>query len=291
MQYFFLRWASVLALVLFPVLLTVGCGESGDGSGGTAGSGATGGSGGTGGGTAQVVLPQCTTNGYQMIMRGLVEPLGALLRYIDQAPGATRPGFIMEDKSQMDIYSRFTWDADDVDAVNDPTHTAIRADFIESTGLNPANLDDGIQNMEVVLVPWEMTLDGPTTVGEGRFSISGLGPDTVRATIVDFNPWYTGLGYCRFEITLFDVHLDLTDPSLVPTSAVIGFTAEGLGFMLDNGAIIYGGGDTASFSGEFNGQPVSFEVDFGTDTGDLTGTFAGIPIDCTIDLETFDLSC
>ena len=193
------------------------------------------------------------------------------------------------------VYSRFSWNADDGSGVSDPDDTLITADFIESTGLNPADLDDGISGGEVVLVPWEMTVDGSTTVGAGKFSIPGLDEDTVRITIVDFNPWYESSA-CRFEITSFNANLDLATPGSEPFAVVIGFAAEGDGYAIENGAIILGEGDSASFSGSYKlgsaaAIPFDFQLDYSTDPASIDGTFGGVPASCTIDLDTLEVTC
>ena len=95
-----------------------------------------------------------------------------------------------------------------------------------------------------------MTVGESTVVGAGNMSITGLGEDATRMTIIDFNPWYEGwANYCRFEVSLFDYYLDLATPGSEPYSVVVNFTAKGAGFTIKNGAVIFGEGDTASFTG------------------------------------------
>ncbi len=197
------RMGSTLLTVCFALALAAGCGEtSPEGTGGTSGMGGTGGTGGSG---ITIVVPQCVSSAYQIVFRGFVEPLDPLLRYMDtpasERDAAQKPPIssLSEQKDIPDVYSRFTWNADDVPGVSDPFDTLITADFVESGGLNPANLDNGISNSEVVLVPWEMTVAGSTRVGAGKLSVVGLGEDTVRVTIVALeeekggpNPWYEG---------------------------------------------------------------------------------------------------
>lgn len=295
------RCAAVFAICA-AISLTLGCGDSNGGDGGTGGTGGTGGSGGTNGGGISVVVPQCVTSAYQIVFRGFVEPMDPLLRYMDTPIGQrTSPDLdissLVELKDVPEVYSRFTWNADDVPGVSDPGDTLITTDFVESSGLNPADLDNGIGGMEVVLVPWEMTVDGPTTVGAGKLSVLGLDEDTVRVTIVDFNPWYEGwANYCRFELTTFQLQLNLAIPDSEPFAVVIGFTAQGSGFAIENGSIIFGEGDTASFTGGYKlgsaaAIPFNFELDYSTEPAGLEGTFGGIPASCTIDLATFEVRC
>jgi hypothetical protein len=224
-----------------------------------------------------------------------------LLRYMD-TPVAQRTSpeldisSLVELKDVPDVYSRFTWNADDVPDVSDPGGTLITADFVESSGLNPADLDDGIGGVEVVLVPWEMTLGDSTVVGEGKMSVIALNEDTVRITIVDFNPWYEGwANYCRFEVSAFNLHLDLATPGSDPFAVVVEYTAQGDGYTIETGSIFFGG-DTASFTGSYKlgsaaAIPFDFELDYSTDPASIEGTFGGIPANCTIDLGTFAVTC
>jgi hypothetical protein len=306
-----MRWVSIAALA---ALLPLGCGESGNGGGGTGGSGGTGGTGGSGGtdGGISVVVPQCVTSAYQIVFRGFVEPMDPLLRYLD-TPLASRTtpalniSSFVELKDVPGVYSRFTWNADDVPGVSDPGGTLITADFIEGCAerdpTNPAvclaywNLDNGIFDKQVTLVPWEMTVGTSTVVGAGKMSVVGLGPDTVRVTIVDFNPWYEGwANYCRFEMTSFQLQLNLAIPDSEPFAVIIGFRAEGSGYAVESGSVIFGEGNTASFSGSYKvgsaaAIPFDFQVDWSTDPASIEGTFGGVPTSCAIDLDTFVVSC
>jgi len=214
----------------------------------------------------------------------------AALRDASQKPDISS---LSELKDVEGVYSRFTWNANDVPGVSDSTGTFITADFVESSGLNPANLDNGISNMEVVLVPWQMMVSD-SSVGEGKLSVVGLGEDTVRITIVDFNPWYENL--CRFEVSSFNLQLNLATPGSVPFAVVIGYTADGTYYTIENGSIIFGDGESASFTGGFKlGSaapiPFEFELDYSTDPATITGTFGAAPANCTLDLETFAVSC
>jgi hypothetical protein len=203
---------------------------------------------------------------------------------------------LVELKDVPDVYSRFTWNADDVPDVSDPGGTLITADFVESSGLNPADLDDGIGGVEVVLVPWEMTVGDSTVVGAGKMSVIALDEDTVRITIVDFNPWYEGwANYCRFEISAFDLALDLATPGSDPFSVFVGYTAQGSDYAIEAGSIFFGV-DTARFTGSYKlgsaaAIPFDFDLDYSTDPASIEGTFGGIPATCTIDLDTFAVTC
>ena len=152
------------------------------------------------GGGITVLVPQCVTSAYQIVFRGLVEPLDPLLQYMDTPAGSRddsqKPDIssLVELKDVAGVYSRFTWNVGDVPEVIDQGGTLITADFVESSGLNPSDLDNGIGGMEVVLLLWKMTVGASTVVGEGKMSVVGLDDDTVRITIVDFNPWYARLG-------------------------------------------------------------------------------------------------
>ena len=291
--------------VCVAVLLAAGCGTSDEadpgvtggtsGTGGSAGTGGTGGTGGTTGGI-EVVVPQCVSSAYQVVFRAFAQPLDPILRYLDtpedMRDASQKPPIVSlsELKTVPDVYSRFTWNANDVPDVEDPSQTFIQADFIEG---GETNLDLGIFNGNVVLLPWEMRVDD-RLVGEGKFSIVGLDNDTVRMTIVDFNPTYENL--CTFEIFNFNLHLDLATEGSEPFAVQIGYTAEGPGYTIENGWITFGEGDSAGFTGEFKlgtaaGIPFDFTLDYSTDPAGISGTFGGVPSSCTIDLATFVVVC
>lgn len=287
--------------------LAVGCGTSG--TGGDGGNGGTSGTGGTNGGGVEVLVPQCVSSAYQVVFRAFVQPLDPLLRYIDTPVEGAVPGLppaearspdqlppigdLVELKDVTGVYSRFTWTASEVPGVEDLNDTVIQADFVESSGLNPADLDNGISNMEVMLLPWTMFVE-ERVVGEGKLSVAGLGEDTVRITIVDFNPQYENL--CEFEIFNFGLQLDLATPGSQPFAVQIGYTADGPGYGIDSGWITLGEGESASFTGDFAftgaaAIPFDFTLDYSTDPAGMSGTFGGVPADCTIDLETFAVVC
>lgn len=295
MRYFY-GFICVCALSMMPLL---GCSgeEGGGGSDGTAGSGGTAGASGI-----PIPLPQCVTSAYQIVFRGLIEPMDPLLRYMDTPEvlrDADQKPSIMgltERRDVTGVYAQFAWLADGVDGVSDPGETLITVDFIDGVGSNPSDLDVGILNQQVVLVPWEMTVSESTVVGAGKMSVSGLGNDAIRMTIVDFNPWYEGwANYCRFEMPSFDFYLDLATPGSEPYGVVVGFNAVGVDFTIENGWIIFGEGDTASFTGDYKlgaaTLPFDFQLDYSTEPAGLTGTVGGLPANCTIDLATFDVRC
>lgn len=298
MKYLF-GFICVCALSMMPLF---GCsGDEGEGGGGSAGTAGTGGTAGASG--IPIPLPQCVSSAYQIVFRGLIEPMDPLLRYMDtpeelrdanQKPSITG---LTEFRNVTDVYSRFTWLADGVEGVSDLGETLITVDFIDGVGLHPADLDFGIFNQQVVLVPWEMTVGVSTVVGAGKMSVSGLGHDAIRMTIVDFNPWYEGWeNYCHFEIPSFDFYLDLATPGSVPYGVVVGFNAMGVDFTIENAWIMFGDGDTASFTGDYKpgaatALPFDFQLDYSTDPAGITGTVGGLPASCTIDLATFEVRC
>ncbi|MDH3817064.1 MAG: hypothetical protein OES21_00535 [Myxococcales bacterium] len=324
MQVHFPRTIAIVALAMASMLTTIGCGTTGDGDpGGGAGNGGT-------------VIPglegvtQCVSSAYQVVFRGLVEPLDPLLRYIDTPvlpPPALRPDAptvpqiadedLTEEKIRSDVYSRFTWNANDVAGVSDPDGMLITVSFEDSGGLNPVNLDYGIDNMQVAHIPWEITVGTlPTVVGKGRMSVSGLGPDTIRMGIIPRedadppdtpeprdvgNPWYGGVqNYCRFEVPSFQLHLDLATPGSKPTAVIVGFEAESRDYDIENGWFYFEEDDTVRFEGDailFGNvaAPLKFNLtlDYRTDPAALSGTYGStsLPPNCTIDLDTFKVSC
>jgi hypothetical protein len=55
-------------------------------------------------------------------------------------------------------------------------------------------------------------------------------------------------------------------------------------------------GETASFTGSYKlgsaaAIPFDFELDYSADPASIEGTFGGIPATCTIDLDTFAVTC
>jgi hypothetical protein len=315
---------AVVALAMASMLTTIGCGTTGDGDpGGAAGNGGARGNGGTSIPGLEGVT-QCVSSAYQVVFRGLVEPLDPLLRYIDTPvlpPPALRPeaptvpqipsSMLTEDKIRSDVYSRFTWNANDVAGVSDPDGMLITVDFEETS----ANLDYGIDNMQVAHIPWEITVGTlPTVVGKGRMFVSGLGPDTIRMGIIPRedadppnapeprdvgNPWYGGVqNYCRFEVFSFNLHLDLATPDSKPFAVVVGFEAESRDYDIENGWFYFEEDDTVRFEGDailFGGAPLKFNLtlDYRTDPAALSGTYGStsLPPNCTIDLNTFNVSC
>jgi hypothetical protein len=324
MRYSISRAALVLALMLSSVLAVAGCGDSGSADPG--GSGGSRGTAGTDGGASPIPLevPQCVSSAYQMVFRGIVEPLDPLLRYMDtpariRPPSPTIPQIarftqdtdvppVTEPEHVLDVYMRFTWDANDVDGISDPVeHTLITVDFSEAGSVD---LDLGIVDSEVVHVPWKMTVGTSTVVGAGKMSVVGLGDDTVKVSILPtrsdhrpvrdttvLGPWYEGwANVCLFEVKSFNLHLDLATPGSEPFAVVVGFEATGKDFAIENGWFIFGEDDTVNFTGEYglgSAQAIPFDLtlDYGTDPAGISGTFGELPVGCTIDLATFDTSC
>ena len=314
----FSRATAIVALAMASMLMTIGCGTT---DGGDSGDGGSAGNGGTSIPGLEGVT-QCVSSAYQVVFRGLVEPLDPLLRYIDTPvlpPPALRPdaptvpqipmSSLTEDKEVPGIYSRFTWNAADVDDVSDPDGMLITVNFKDSGGENPVNLDYGIDNMQVAHIPWEITVGTlPTVVGEGKMSVLGLGADTIRMSIIprddivppdEGNPWYEGVqNYCRFEVFNFQLHLDLATPGSKPTSVIVGFTAESRDYDIENGWFYFEEDDTVRFEGDailFGAAPLKFNLtlDYKTDPAALSGTYGStsLPPNCTIDLDTFNVSC
>jgi hypothetical protein len=146
--------------------------------------------------------------------------------------------------------------------------------------------------------------------GAGTFSVNGQGPVTIppnptyysaRATIIRFpeclvpdeptqalalcsdpevpdtsndNPWFE-VPKCRFELTSFGLHLNLSAPLAEPTAVLISFTATVADTTLESGSITLGTDGTAEFSATHNGQPVTFSVDF--ERGELILRYTGEP--------------
>lgn len=79
MRYFY-GFICVCALSMMPLL---GCsGDEGEVGAGSAGAAGTGGSAGASG--IPIPLPQCVTSAYQIVFRGLLEPMDPLLRLLAQ---------------------------------------------------------------------------------------------------------------------------------------------------------------------------------------------------------------
>ena len=171
------------------------------------------------------------------------------------------------------------------------------------------SIKDGIYQGDVAILDWRIDPD-PPIVGAGTFSVIGQGPVTIppqptyysaRTTMIRFpeclvpgvptqalalcsdpevpdtsndNPWFEDLE-CRFELTSFGLHLNLTAPLAEPTAVLISFTATVAETTLESGSITVGTEGTAEFSATHDGQPVSFSVDF--ETGELILRYTGEP--------------
>lgn len=324
MQVHFPRTIAVVALAMASMLMTIGCGTTGDGDpGGGAGNRGTGGGAGNGGTSIPGLegVTQCVSSAYQVVFRGLIEPLDPLLRYIDtpvssnqvpppplrpDAPTVPQISTLTEYKDVPGVYSRFVWEVADVEGVSDPAGMLTTVDFEETS----SNLDFGIGNSQVVHVPWTIAVGTlPTVVGAGKMSVVGLGEDTIKMSILPLDaglgndgegPWYGGVvNICRFEVFNFSLHLNLATPGSKPFAVVVGFTAEGGDYDIENGWFYFEEDDTVRFEGDLKtggaATPVPFNLtlDYRTDPATVSGTFgdATLPPNCTIDLGTFDMSC
>ena len=315
MQVHFPRTIAVVALAMASMLMTIGCGTTGDGDPGG------------GAGNRGTPIPglegvtQCVSSAYQVVFRGLIEPLDPLLRYIDTPvssnqvpPPPLRPDAptvpqiadeeLTEEKIRSDVYSRFTWNVDDVEGVSDPNDMLITVDFVETS----SNLDFGIGNSQVVHIPWTIGVGTlPTVVGAGKMSVVGLGEDTIKMSILPLDaglgndgegPWYGGVvNICRFEVFNFNLHLDLATPDSKPFAVIVGFTAESSDYDIENGWFYFEEDDTVRFEGDailFGGAlEFNLTLDYRTDPATVSGTFGAstLPPNCTIDLDTFNVSC
>jgi len=316
MQVYFPRTIAVVALAMASMLMTIGCGTTGDGDpGGAAGNGGTSIPGLEG-------VTQCVSSAYQVVFRGLIEPLDPLLRYIDtpvsstqvpppplrpDAPTVPQISTLTEEKDVPGVYSRFLWKVNDVVDVSDPDDMLITVDFVETS----SNLDFGISNSQVVHVPWTIGVGTlPTVVGAGKMSVVGLDEDTIKMSILPLDaglgndgegPWYGGVvNICRFEVFNFNLHLDLATPDSKPFAVIVGFTAESSDYDIENGWFYFEEDDTVRFEGDailFGNvaAPVPFNLtlDYRTDPAKVSGTFGAstLPPNCTIDLNTFNVSC
>lgn len=169
-----------------------------------------------------------------------------------------------------------------------------------------------------------------TFFAKGTFSVSGLDNDAVRVTIIRFpecaplsnerplrlldpvlcadpecpgdpwcdveafpdNPWWDDGTGCRFDLTSFSFHVDIsrTTPQ-EPYAIVVGFEAQIPGHELENGSVVVGTDGVTTFTGTYDGQPASFDYDQTTET--VTITFTGDPetvcsVDTTDTLELID---
>ena len=191
------------------------------------------------------------------------------------------------------------------------------------------SVDDGLYQGRIAVLDWRIDdvkddENEVPPVGAGTFSVVGLGPVTIppsrtyysaRVTIIRFpecivpdsppdvsvlcsdpkvpdtsndNPYFDE-EKCRFELTSFGLHLNLSSPLAEPTAVVIGFEAEDDDAVLENGSVISGGDGTTEFTASYKGQPVSFTVNF--ETGELTLSFAGEPEQaCVYDTVSGDIS-
>lgn len=187
------------------------------------------------------------------------------------------------------------------------------------------SVDDGLYQGRIAVLDWHIDdVNQVPPVGAGTFSVVGLGPVTIppsrtyyaaQATIIRFpecivpdsppdvsvlcsdpkvpdtsndNPYFDE-GKCRFELTSFGLHLNLSSPLAEPTTVVIGFKAGDDDGVFENGSVISGGDGTTEFTASYKGQPVSFTVNF--ETGELTLRLTGEPEQaCVYDTVSGDIS-
>jgi hypothetical protein len=135
---------------------------------------------------------------------------------------------------------------------------------------------NGLQQHDVCLASWATrTLLTGVETGSGVFSIIDHGltnppnqTESFRITIVQRNPTLTSEN-CDLEITIFDlgVHPQVAGDEL--QSAHIGFVVTTDGSRLE-GTFLYGPGMGAAT---------------------VTGTYDGAPYSCTLDLDSWTMSC
>lgn len=316
MRIHFSSSTTILVLAVSSMLMSIGCGTTSGGEPGDGGSAGDSGSGGNGDGVNPgfEAVTQCVSSAYQVVFRGLIEPLDPLLRYIDtpvspplrpDSPTVPQVSMLTEDAGVSGVYRRFTWLVNDVDGVSDPNEMLITVDFEETN----SNLDFGIDNSQVVHIPWTIGVGTPPTwVGAGKMSVVGLGADTIRMSILPLDvgfgndgegPWYAGVvNICRFEVFNFQLQLDLATPNSEPFAVIVGFTGESEDYDIENGWFYFEEDDTVRFEGDailLGAVPIEFDLtlDYGTDPAGVSGTFGSmsLPANCTIDLNTFDVSC
>ncbi|TFH32377.1 MAG: hypothetical protein E4H00_01550 [Myxococcales bacterium] len=217
------------------------------------------------------------------------------------------------------LWATFTWTPE---TTADRPERTIRAHVYQGLDEGIYGVDDvrsfsieqGLYQGRVAVLDWHID---ERAVGAGTFSVVGLGPVTVppartyyaaRATIIAFpecvvpdtpkgasmlcsdpivpdtsndNPWFED-GGCRFELTSFSLHLNLSSALAEPTSVLIGFEVEVGGIALENGSITVGTDGTTNITATYGGEPVSVAVNFST--GELTLKFTGEPVQaCSYD--------
>lgn len=270
MKRLFKWFASMLAVWALLAVAALGCNDTPpetitNGGGGTGGVGASGGPGGTGGGGSGgtggsvdpelAQLSECSGDA----LRGFMSFLGTveeLLRYADDVPEHTK--YDIPDGVSYDTMTyEFSW-LMDVDG-DDQDETLVDGALEESTGANPGNLSNGISNQEVILVPWTWAEESVDT-GAGKFSVVGLGEDTVRMIIIE-ETWYEDVvGACYMEVFSFQSQLDLADPSSERFAFMLGFKAEIEPYKLENAWVEFVE-SAVLVSGESDGEPLSFKLD------------------------------
>ncbi|MCG6988098.1 MAG: hypothetical protein LJF06_07960 [Gemmatimonadetes bacterium] len=145
---------------------------------------------------------------------------------------------------------------------------------------------DGMFVGEVCIAEWDMFHIVTTAqMGGGTFSVVGLGnagapysTPSYRVTIVTEEPWIKTVDGCRLDITSLQLILHpFADPQLISAMVTFKMTSEGLVDEV-NGDLIFGYDPSAS------SQSMTL-------TGQYTVDGATANISCTVDLDTYALSC
>ena len=139
---------------------------------------------------------------------------------------------------------------------------------------------------EVCIAEWDMFhIQTGARTGEGTFSVIGLGNSSApsstpsyRVTIARENTWMETEDGCRLEVTGLDMIVHpFGNPQLI--SALVTFTMTSEGAVDDvSGDLIYGYDPTAT------SQSMSL-------TGQYTIAGTATDISCTVNLDTFTVSC
>ncbi len=139
---------------------------------------------------------------------------------------------------------------------------------------------DGLQQHDNFTVTWEL-LSGPDTVGVGSFRVIHNGltlppnqTETMRmlpAAEITIN---TG-GYCNTTVGQFELHVHHLVADNEIATAIIGFET------------LYTGSDVpVTLTGLLTAND-----GFGADTVTISATYEGAAYNCTVDLDTFAVSC
>jgi hypothetical protein len=145
---------------------------------------------------------------------------------------------------------------------------------------------DGMVKGEVCIAEWDMFhIQTTAHMGEGTFSVVGLGnagapysTPSYRVTIVTENPWMETVDGCRLDVTALQLIIHpFADPYLMSALVTFKMTSEGV---VDEvtGDLIYGYDPSASTQSM-------------TLTGQYTVGGATNPISCTVNLDTYAVTC